>query len=68
MMNVVMTHDDFEVLSLDVPGLPYLGEAMSWSCLATVLRFVAKLRCTGRSRDKSIVLDRVMRHTQIIIL
>ena len=38
-------------IAIDVPGLPYLGEAMSWSCLATVLRFVAKLRCTEKSRD-----------------
>ena len=48
MMILIMTHNDMVILFGDVPGPPYLGEAMSWSCLATVLRFVATLRCTGR--------------------
>ena len=44
MMGDDASHDD---MVIDVPGQPYLGEAKSWSCLATGLRFVARLRCTG---------------------
>ena len=48
MMGDDTSHDD---MVIDVPGQPYLGEAKSWSCLATGLRFVARLRCTGRNHD-----------------
>ena len=40
----------------NLPGLPYLGEAKSWSCLATGLRFVARHHCTGKGHDQQNIM------------
>ena len=44
-------HDDDDDDDDDLtPVQPYLDEAMSWSCLAIGLRFVARLRCTANDQ------------------